>query len=247
MIQHLDIDGIKFINGDFQFVWSKVKKGGLLVAPAAPAIKDIKKNQLYYNSLKNSDFAIVDSGFMVLFLFLFRRIKLKKLSGLSFLKSMLKQPEIKIQNSIFLINPNNKESLLNSILLNSHGIKLKEDYQYVAPIYNSDTIEDIDLLKILNRKKPNFILINIGGGKQEPLGSYLKNNISFSSSIICTGAAISFINGTQAKIPYVIDKLFLGWLSRIISNPKIFLPRYINALKVVKVLWNAKIEIKHSK
>ena len=150
MIKTIKIFDITFSNYDFKTIWANLNKyGGLLVAPAAPAIKDIKKNELYYSALKNSDFAILDSGFMVLFLLIFRRIKLKKLSGLSFLKSMLNQPEVKKQNSIFLINPNHKESLLNSNIFRDYDIKLEEDYQYVAPIYNNDTIQDTDLLNII--------------------------------------------------------------------------------------------------
>jgi len=64
------------------------------------------------------------------------------------------------------------------------------------------------------------------------LGSYLKYNLDYKPSIVCSGAAIAFLTGQQAKIPSIFDKLYLGWLIRIIFNPFIFIPRYIKAFKL---------------
>ena len=65
---------IHFINGDYKTAISLLKKGALMVVPAAPALATIKEDQLYYNALLNSDFAIPDSGLMVLVLKIFKFI-----------------------------------------------------------------------------------------------------------------------------------------------------------------------------
>jgi len=39
----------------------------------------------------------------------------------------------------------------------------------------------------------------------------------------------------------IIDKMYLGWLIRIIYNPVVFLPRYIKALKLFFMILNNKI------
>ena len=41
-------------------------KGGLLVVPAAPALKDLDRSPDYRDALLNADLAITDSAFMVL-------------------------------------------------------------------------------------------------------------------------------------------------------------------------------------
>ena len=80
-------------------------------------------------------------------------------------------------------------------------------------------INDITLIRKIKQFKPQIILINLGGGTQEILGSYIIKKINFKTRIICTGAAISFFTGDQAPINDFIDKFYLGWLVRIIFNP----------------------------
>jgi len=85
---------------------------------------------------------------------------------------------------------------------------------------------------MIKKDKPRYIVINLGGGVQELLGSYLKFNLDYKPSIICSGAAIAFLTGQQAKIPLIFDKFYLGWLVRIIFNPSAFISRYIKAFKL---------------
>ena len=81
--------GIKFYNYNFYKIFSKINKGGYLVAPAASAITNIDINKKYYDSLKKSDVAILDSGFFCLLLRLFKGKKVTKFSGYLFLKNFL--------------------------------------------------------------------------------------------------------------------------------------------------------------
>ena len=104
-------------------------------------------------------------------------------------------------------------------------------------------IVDNSLLKILKKEKPKTILINLGGGIQEILGSYIKDNLNYKPLIICSGAAISYFTKQQAPINNLFDTLYLGWLIRCIFNPRIFIPRYLSAFKLVFNVWNCKIKI----
>ena len=83
----------------------------------------------------------------------------------------------------------------------------------------------------------------MGSGIQEPLGLYLKKNLNYKPGIICTGAAIAFLNGEQANISSLIDKMHLGWLLRCIKNPRIFIPRYIKAIGLFKLILKEKVII----
>ena len=49
---------------------------------------------------------------------------------------------------------------------------------YCDPFQDKVNIKDLKLLKLLEMKQPEFIMINAGGGAQERLGSYLKNHLS---------------------------------------------------------------------
>jgi N-acetylglucosaminyldiphosphoundecaprenol N-acetyl-beta-D-mannosaminyltransferase len=96
------------------------------------------------------------------------------------------------------------------------------------------------LIQKLNKSKPFFILINLGGDIQEVLGSYLKKNLNYKPIIICTGGAIDFLTKRQAPINHLIDQLYLGWLLRCIYNPLRFIPRYLSAFKLAKLVFFAK-------
>ena len=86
-------------------------------------------------------------------------------------------------------------------------------------------------------------MTNIGGGKQEILGLYLKSNLKIKTTILCTGAAISFFTKDQAPINSFIDKFYLGWFVRLIFNPLIFSKRYLYSLKLIPMVIFSKIKI----
>ena len=116
----------------------------------------------------------------------------------------------------------------------------------MAPVYDKDKLIDKKLLKEIRKVKPNFIITNIGGGVQEVLGLYLKRNLKFKTTILCTGGAISFFTGDQAPINNFIDKLYLGWLVRLVFNPLIFFKRYIRGLRLIPMVFFDKIKVINS-
>ena len=145
---------------------------------------------------------------MVILARLFFGFKIKKLSGPKFLRSFLKEDVLTGENVLFSVDPSYKESIINNKFLNDIGIPIINQEHYIAPIYDKSNIHDPILINILEslKVKPKFLLINLGGGVQERLGFYVKNNLSYKIGIICTGAAIAFETGSQAKLPKWMDE-----------------------------------------
>ena len=220
---------IKFYSGNYDQIKYEFDKGGVLVAPAASALANIDTDKQYYSSLKNSKIAILDSGFFCILLRIFRFQKVKKLSGFLFLKTFL--DNFKNQQKILFIDPSKKSNILNIKFLKSK--KIINFKTYIAPNYNKKFF-DLKLLNLINNYKPKYIVINIGGGSQEPLAIYINKNIKYKASIMCTGAALAFMTGEQAPINKFIDKIYLGWLTRIIWNPKLYLGRILKSFKIIK-------------
>lgn len=236
----VQILGIKFYNGKAQGVFEFLSRnGGLLTVPAAPALVTIKHDKAYYDALLNSDIVIPDSGYMVLIWNMFFKNKLKKMSGLEFMSHFLLQGQKIERGQLLLINPSNFDGEINTTYLNTCNFKLDKIDNYTAPFY-TDNIRDLILLEKIENQKPTWILINIGGGTQEKLGIFLKQNLSYSPAILCTGAAIAFKTGRQGKMPNWIDQIYLGWLHRCFSNPKIFIPRYIKGFKLINIIFQYK-------
>ena len=243
-MRFLKILDIKFIDGSYKDIEKRILMGGVMVVPAAPALATYETNIKYYEALKKSDIAIFDSGFLCLLLLVLKRIKVKKISGLLFLREFINSFKFDNSNNLFTIDPSVEESKLNKEYLLSKKIDIGNN-QYVAPIYRENKIIDDKLLETLIHKKPRFIIINLGGGVQETLGVYLKKNLDnyYRPSIICTGAAIAFLTKAQAGIPPFIDKLYLGWLARCISDPKKFIPRYLSGFKLFGIILRSKVEV----
>tara|TARA_B100000686_G_scaffold201801_1_gene208726 strand:+ start:189 stop:902 length:714 start_codon:yes stop_codon:yes gene_type:complete len=223
---------IKFHNYDFAKLFSLINEGGYLVAPAASALTSINNDYKYYESLVNSDVAILDSGFFCILLRIFKGKKVTKFSGYLFLKNFLNLKFNK-ETKFFCIDPNLEESKANSLYLNAKNIT--NNKSYIAPAYNNKEIIDKYLLEEINKFQPKYIIINLGGGTQERLALYIKKNCSYKVSILCTGAAISFLTKKQAPINDLIDKLYLGWLVRTLYNPRKFLLRTIKSLSLINL------------
>ncbi len=225
---------IKFFDYSFKYIIKRLLKiGGYVVAPAASSLSDIRLKKNYYFSLRNSDIAIFDSGFFCILLRVFRNSKVKKLSGYLFLKSLLDYKYTK-NYKFFLIDPSIKENKKNFNLLRTKGILNQKSY--VSPIYNLSNFKDLKLINKINHFNPNFVIINLGGGIQEPLAYFIKQNSKNKNIIIlCTGAAIGFLTKEQAPISLFYDKYYLGWLIRLIYNPKSFFPRIVKSFKLLRL------------
>ena len=228
-MKKISFKGINFYTGTYYQIKKKFDKGGVLVAPAASALANIENDSIYFSSLRNSDLAILDSGFFCILLRLFRFKRVTKLSGFLFLKTFLEN--YKNKDKILFIDPSKKSNYLNKKLLRS--LKIYNFKSYLAPQYRKK-INDPMLLSLVKRYKPRYIVINLGGGVQEPLAIYIRKNIKFNVSTMCTGAAIAFMTGEQAPINKFVDKIYFGWLMRIIWKPKMYLGRILKSFKIIK-------------
>ncbi len=208
-------------------------EGNFIVVPAAPALADLPSNAAYREAVEKSDFAITDSSFMVLLWKFFTGQTLPRISGLKLLRELLAGDQLRTAGSSLWIMPSPIEEKANLEWLNHHGHPVTPKQSFIAPFYPKGAISDPSILSWIESQKPPYIIVNLGGGVQERLGFYLRQNLSYRPSIICVGAAIAFLTGQQANIPTWADTLMLGWLFRCLHEPRKFIPRYWKALQLV--------------
>jgi N-acetylglucosaminyldiphosphoundecaprenol N-acetyl-beta-D-mannosaminyltransferase len=221
---------IKFYNYSFIQILKKIKFGGYLVAPAASSLSRINVNKKYYEALKNSTVAIFDSGFFCLLLFFFKGVKVRKFSGYLFLKKLINN-ELK-NKKVLSIDPSKEDSFLNKKYFQKNKVK---SHSYIAPFYKKNFYDE-KLFTIIKKINVDYIIINIAGEKQEILAYELHKKFKKRKlKIICTGAAIGFLTGAQIKINDTVDKLFLGWFFRLLSNPKIYYKRIWSSLLLLRL------------
>jgi UDP-N-acetyl-D-mannosaminuronic acid transferase (WecB/TagA/CpsF family) len=233
--EFVTILGVRFFNGTVEDAVERMERGGLLVVPAAPALKDIDSNPAYRDALLNADLCITDSAFMVLIWNRISKQKIHRLSGLKYLRELLLRDDAHRPGNVVWIMAGPTSAKKNLEWLREQGIEVPEECVYLAPMYGAE-IEDPELLAMLERLRPQHVVVTVGGGTQERLGLYLKQRLSYGPAIHCIGAAIAFLSGDQVAIPVWADKFYLGWLFRTLADPKRFGPRYWEARKLLKLM-----------
>lgn len=233
--QFRQILGIRFFVGNADEAIDRISGGGLLVVPAAPALKNLENDPGYREALQGADLVITDSAFMVMIWNRLKRDSIHRVSGLKYLSSLLKKSDFFEPGGSFWIMASEESAHRNCGWLRRQGIELAPADTYVAPLYGK-TIQDPVLLQRIDERRPRHIVVAIGGGTQERLGLYLRSQLTCKPSIHCIGAAIAFLSGDQVQIPRWADHMYLGWLFRCLSNPLRYTPRYWDARKLLSLM-----------
>lgn len=227
--------GIRFFHGTVEGAVAKMCEGGLLVVPAAPALKDMETNLDYREALLGADMALPDSAFMVLVWNRLQRERIVRLSGLAYLRALLLHPEVRRPGNTFWIMASPVSANRNLAWLSGEGIDVPPECLFKAPMYGRE-ISDPGLLAVLEALRPQHVIVTLGGGTQERLGLYLKQHLSYLPAIHCVGAAIAFLSGDQVYIPVWADRFYLGWFFRSASEPRRYIPRYWDARKLLRLM-----------
>ncbi len=234
--------GVNFFCGTAQQTIAQMKTGGLLVVPAAPALKDLPTNPDYREALLQADLAITDSAFMVLIWNFISTRRVPRVSGLEYLKELLLEEDLRKPGNTLWIMASPKSARTNLEWLRSEGIEIREDDVYMAPLYQGE-IRDEVLLAKMRTHRYQHVVVTVGGGTQERLGLYLKQKLDYLPAIHCIGAAIAFLSGDQVHIPTWADKTGMGWLFRCLSKPTAYVPRYWAARKLVWLMLRYRSEL----
>ena len=188
--------GVRFFVGDTPEAVEIGARGGLVVVPAAPAMLELGRNRDYRQALLEADLAITDSGFMVILWNVMMWDRIQRVSGLEYLKLLLKRPEFYEPGAALWIMPSETSLERNLVWLQSQGCSIRREDCHVAPKYAREVADD-SLVALVNQRKPRHIIIGLGGGVQEKLGLYLKHHCAARPAIHCIGAAIGFLSGDQ--------------------------------------------------
>ena len=223
--------GIKFFDGTVdEAVDAMSANGGLLVVPAAPALVKISEDEAYRHAVISADMAIADSGAMVLLWKISTGRSVERISGLKFLKRLIVRLAAHPDERVLWIVPSEEAHEKTITWLRKVNLSGTADF-YVAPRY-ADEVRDDALVAKIDNHPPTHVVVGIGGGVQEKLGLFLKENLRARPAIHCIGAALAFLTGDQPPIPMWADRFYLGWLLRLLRQPRVFGPRYLSAFKL---------------
>lgn len=241
--------GIPFWGGNSEKLLEEADlQGGLLTVPSAPSLAEMGRDPFRRQTYSESDWAVMDGGYVALVLRVFFGRHWPRISGLQLLEKLLgangHPRAIPFEKRrVLWVMPSAEEEARVRRMLAGFGLPEAEQHFYQAPVYRTrGDFDDADLLARVTRCAPDWVVLGIGGGKQEKLGYQLREALRRESgpmpAILCTGGAIAFLSGGEARIPSWADRLYLGWLLRVIDDPRTFLKRYWNAgWQFPRLLW----------
>ena len=172
--------------------------------------------------------------------------KLRPWPGPDFFINIIEGENVK---NIFL--GSNKETL-ESIKKNliKKNINIDNAKFYYLPYCSVENFDYNAISYIINQEKPGIIWVSLGAPKQEIFASYLVKYLN-QGVIICVGAAFDFYGKSNgnSRAPFIIRKMSLEWLWRIIQAPKKTIKRLIREIVIVpRILFSEKmLEIKKYK
>jgi N-acetylglucosaminyldiphosphoundecaprenol N-acetyl-beta-D-mannosaminyltransferase len=244
--------------------------GGLLVVPAAPALVKISEDEGYRRALTSADMAIADSGAMVLLWKLFTGRNVERISGLKFLHRLVARLASHPNERVLWIVPSEDAHEKTIAWLRTVNLTDASDFyiapRYAREVRDAALVAKIDSGSqgasftaggreaFANRPREagdsvpgepsgshvTHVVVGIGGGVQEKLGLFLKENLRSRPAIHCIGAALAFLTGDQPPIPMWADRFYLGWLLRLLRQPRIYAPRYLSAFKLPALIFRYK-------
>jgi N-acetylglucosaminyldiphosphoundecaprenol N-acetyl-beta-D-mannosaminyltransferase len=216
--------GVSFFNGTAPAaVEDFLQAGGVLVAPASPALINLKYDSDYRRALQTADVVLPDSTLLAILWRIASGRRLRKISGLSYLKSLLGHDRFRAgANAFWLVSSETARE--NAIRwLRENGLQADPQNFYVHAA--AAEAERYELLTRIESRRPLDVIIAMGSGKQEKLGIYLREYLVDRPNIHCIGAALGFLTGEEDPIPDWAERHGLGWFWRLLSQPRMLLPR----------------------
>jgi len=120
------------------------------------------------------------------------------------------------------------------------NLTLVNDEEFLTDDQNAKKISEL-----CKKYQINLLVLGLGHPKQELLASKLvKYPVDSLKVVLCFGASVDFIIGKQKRAPKLLQKIGLEWFYRLITNPKRFLRRYLNAIWPSLVLITSALRIR---
>jgi N-acetylglucosaminyldiphosphoundecaprenol N-acetyl-beta-D-mannosaminyltransferase len=95
--------------------------------------------------------------------------------------------------------------------------------------YSSEADFAIDSIRASGAK---LCFVALGAPRQEVFAARCLDELD-GTGMLCIGAALDFIAGTQKRAPSITQKIGLEWAWRMLSDPRRLAPRYVRCMAVV--------------
>ena len=206
----------------------KSAEPNILVTPNAGHLTNIFDNPELSEIYSTAELSLIDGWPIAVATKNASKLKITRVTGSDLLPELFSQLTKEVR--VGIIGGNN-ESLIRQSLESRFpdlNIQIVDTSQWTNSVYDIRRLRELVQYNALS-----IVLLCLGHPKQELLAKELKNYDWAGSRpdwIMCVGATIDFLTGEQKRAPRFFQKIGLEWLFRLITNPKKFMQRYLNAV-----------------
>ena len=210
---------------------SKILKSvepNILVTPNAGHLTNIFDNPKLSEIYSTAELSLIDGWPIAVATKNASKLNITRVTGSDLLPELFSQLTKDVR--VGIIGGSN-ESLIRQSLESKFpdlNIQIIDTSQWTNSVYDIRRLRELVQYNALS-----IVLLCLGHPKQELLAKELKNYDWAGSRpdwIMCIGATIDFLTGEQKCAPKVFQKIGLEWFFRLITNPKKFIQRYLNAV-----------------
>lgn len=210
---------------------SKILKSvepNILVTPNAGHLINIFDNPELSEIYSTAELSLIDGWPIAMAAKNASKLNIVRVTGSDILPELFLQLTKEVR--VGIVGGNN-ESLIRQSLENRFpelNIQIIDTSQWTNSVYDIRRLRELVQYNALS-----IVLLCLGHPKQELLAKELKNYDWAGSRpdwIMCVGATIDFLTGEQKRAPRFFQRIGLEWFFRLITNPKKFTQRYLNAV-----------------
>jgi N-acetylglucosaminyldiphosphoundecaprenol N-acetyl-beta-D-mannosaminyltransferase len=200
----------------------------ILVTPNAGHLINIFDNPELSAIYSTAELSLIDGWPIAVAAKIASKLNIIRVTGSDLLPELF--PQLTKDVRVGIVGGNN-ESLIRQSLESRFpelNIQIIDTSQWTNSVYDIRRLRELVQYNALS-----IVLLCLGNPKQELLAKELKNYDWAGSRpdwIMCVGATIDFLTGEQKRAPRFFQKIGLEWFFRLISNPKKFTQRYLNAV-----------------
>lgn len=222
--------GIDFFCGTAEQATDELaSRGGLLLAPASPALVKLNYDETYRAALLSADIVVADSELLTILARMRIGGDVKRISGIACLRALFvhlaKHPD---ESCAMVVGSEEARSL---------ALRWSDENGVTAQVFvRADTTRDHELLLELESAKPRHIVLGFTSGEQPTFGAYLREYLLYRPCIYAVGAAVGMVTGDERQIPDSLERHGLGWASRLAAQPSMIVPRGLTAATVAAMI-----------
>jgi N-acetylglucosaminyldiphosphoundecaprenol N-acetyl-beta-D-mannosaminyltransferase len=200
----------------------------ILVTPNAGHLKNIASNLELKEIYSTADLSLIDGWPIAVAAKNASKQKVQRVTGSDLLPKLF--PELSKEIRIGIIGGEDEINIRKTLEQKYPNLNI----QVIDTSTWSTSVYDVRRLReLVQYNALSIVLLCLGHPKQELLAKELKNYDWAGSRpdwIMCVGATIEYLTGTQKRAPVFFQKIGMEWFFRLITNPKKFFTRYFEAV-----------------